>query len=344
MADALPAHRFAMTRAEERWIVSGGEPRLTELRAEAGFSSTSATSGAIRTDARSDRWFPNAEAFGGEPDRLFADLLDRLPPSRTFLVRRVVESRAAGADPLPSPRTTRLISVRAQEGGGFLVPLDFSSVEFIADRADLLVPDPEAFLADFSSLPIAWLHGTGSVLLHEAAGHPAEIGAEPARWPPWLRIRDDPDAGGIGDMKRDDSGREVATRDLTRGELPDAWRRESYRDVPLRRMTNLIVESEQVLPALPSPRLEALLLGGGDWDPLSDQIRVRVLEARLVQEGSVRRILPFVYRVSRRQLSRLLLGSFGESVWYPGVLCGDEGQRVPVGSRAPMLVTGPVGA
>lgn len=340
MTDPVPAHRFSISRAEERWIVSDGEPRLAELRAERGRSRTFQSDGATRVEASSRAWFPAADAFGGEADRIFADLLDYLPPSRTFLVRRVIESRETGED--LHGRTTRLVSVRSKQGRGFVVPLDRSSVEFVADHIELLSMDTDVARLDPSELPLVWLHGSGSVLLHEAIGHPAEVGAEPLRWPSWLRVRDDPDAGGIGDMERDDCGRAVIPRELTRGETPDAWRRESYRDVPLRRMTNLVVESDQVLAALPSPRLEVLLLGGGDWDAMTDEIRIRVSAARLLGDGSETWVPPFVYRIPRSRLPRLLSGSFGNEAWYPGVMCGDEGQRIPVGSRSPILATRPL--
>lgn len=338
MADPIPSHRFSIQRAEERWIVSDGEPRLAELRAEMGSSRTFESDDAVRVEAVSRAWFPAADEFGGEADRLFAELLDHLPHSRTFLVRRVIETREAGEDSLDA-RTTRLVSVRVKEGGGFLVPLERASVEFVANHIEVLSPEAGAGRVDPSVLPLVWLHGSGSVLLHEAIGHPAEVGAESRRWPSWLRVRDDPQAGGIGDMDQDDCGRTIGSRELTEGEVPDAWRRESYRDVPLRRMTNLMVESEHVLRKLPSPRLEVLLLGGGDWDIATDEIRIRVSAARLVGSGAERWVLPFVYRLSRSRLPQLLVGSFGNEAWYPGVMCGDEGQRVPVGSRSPILVT-----
>ena len=130
----------------------------------------------------------------------------------------------------------------------------------------------------------------------------------------------------------------VAAANLTRGERPAAMRRESYRDEPLVRMTNLVASAGEGLD-LPEPRLEALLLGGGRWDPATDAVAIRVIRARRVVAGVSSPAGPFTWRAPRNAIPELLLGGGGPLQPYPGVLCADEGQRIAVGSFAPAIIT-----
>ncbi|HXH37305.1 MAG TPA: hypothetical protein VNN08_01620, partial [Thermoanaerobaculia bacterium] len=77
------------------------------------------------------------------------------------------------------------------------------------------------------SLPIVWHNGSASVLLHEAVGHAGEHGAAPVTWPPWLSV-----------------------------DVPLAPRRETFRDVPLPRMTHLVARQRGAPFALPEERID----------------------------------------------------------------------------------------
>ncbi|MGH9458848.1 MAG: hypothetical protein ACRD2J_14540 [Thermoanaerobaculia bacterium] len=335
----IPPHEFALARAEERWIVEGGEPRLLELRAESGHAIVTEADGIVRIDARSRAYFPTSSSYGGADDRLFAAILDALPPARRFHVRRLLLTRSVTAmDGTTFEQAERLVTIRGG-AAGIVLRLDGHAADVVFDLADLLAsPQPDARPAPWREVPLAWLRGSAAILFHEAIGHPAEVGAAPVSWPRWLRVFDDPAHDGLGAMARDDTGRAAAAADLTAGETPHAWRREGYRDLPLRRMTNVVVRAENS-GALPLPRIEIDILGGGRWDPLTDLVEIRVAAARLVESEGATPLLPFTWRARRAAIPALLAGAAGEPASYPGVLCSHEGQRIAVGSWAPVVVT-----
>jgi len=193
---------------------------------------------------------------------------------------------------------------------------------------------------DPDSLPIAWRNGSAAVLFHESIGHPAERGLLAPSIPPWLRVADTPASGELVCMTVDDIGTKVGAADLTAGEPPAAFRRWSYRDVPARRLTNLVVSTTGTpLAALPDTRIDVLLASDGWWDPATDSIGVRVVAADLVEAGRTTPVEPFVYSTSREELFPLLAGWFGSATRHPGVLCGDEGVSLPVGSVSPGILT-----
>ena len=174
-------------------------------------------------------------------------------------------------------------------------------------------------------LPIVWRNGSAAVLLHEAIGHAAEHAHATLDWPRWLRGRD---------VTRD--GR---VANLIAGECPAALRRESFRDVPLRRMTHLHFEQTGAPCEMPRSRLEIFLVSGGTYEPLSESISIDVAVADLVSGKETQRIAPFVMRASREKVARALLGASGDSIRYPGVICSREGQELYVGSHAPVMLT-----
>ncbi|HET7433094.1 MAG TPA: hypothetical protein VFN10_00130, partial [Thermoanaerobaculia bacterium] len=160
-----------------------------------------------------------------------------------------------------------------------------------------------------------WRNGSAAVLLHEAIGHAAEHGHAPLQWPSWLTVRDE-DA------------------DLLR-EPPRRWRRESFRDLPLRRMTNLVVAQHDAPFAPPDDYIEINLIRGGAYDPLTEMVTIDVAHA--THQGEA--IAPFRIRQSRDEVARALRGATGEPLRYPGVICSSEGQELFVGSHAPVMLT-----
>ncbi len=173
--------------------------------------------------------------------------------------------------------------------------------------------------------PIVWRNGSAAVLLHEAIGHAAEHRHEPLAWPQWLRVRDET--------------RDGRSADLIAGELPAATRRESFRDVPLRRMTNLVVEQIGAPFDLPEERIEVHLVAGGAYEPLTEMVMIHVAISELVNGDSATRIRPFALRASRSAIARSLIGASGTPMHYPGVICSREAQELYVGSHAPLIVT-----
>ena len=123
----------------------------------------------------------------------------------------------------------------------------------IASRRRSVVTTPSNALADYELLhrarngsaplrgAIVWPNGSGAVLLHEAFGHASEHDAAPVAWPSWLSI-----------------------------DAPLVSRRETFRDVPLMRMTHLIARQNNAPFALPDERIEVQLVAGGAYDPITD--------------------------------------------------------------------------
>ena len=147
-------------------------------------------------------------------------------------------------------------------------------------------------------LPMLWHHGSAAVLLHEAIGHPLELNVPPVAWPSWLHV-----------------------------DCPIELRRASFSDVPLRRMTRVVVTQENAPFALPEPRIDVQLVRGGAYDPLTDVVTIDVAVPR------------FTIRATRAEIAASIVGATGEPLRYPGVVCSREGQELVVGSFAPLLVT-----
>jgi hypothetical protein len=148
---------------------------------------------------------------------------------------------------------------------------------------------------------IVWQNGSAAVLLHEAFGHASEHDATPVAWPSWLSI-----------------------------EAPLVSRRETFRDVPLMRMTHLIARQNDAPFALPDSLIEVQLVAGGGYDPMTDIVTVDV---------AVSSAGPFTIRRSRAEVAASLAGANGEPIRYPGVICSREGQELYVASHAPVMIT-----
>ena len=181
--------------------------------------------------------------------------------------------------------------------------------------------------------PYLWLNGSASILLHEAAGHASEHGAAPLEWPAWLSVRDVPR------VSHDDVGYETKPADLLTSELPASFRRESFRDVPLQRMADVVVEQRDAPYELPDARIEIHLVEGGSYDPLTEMVTLRVAAADLVEKSRSRRLAPFDIVRSRASIAAAVIGASGDPIRYPGVVCSREGQELLVGSQAPVMVT-----
>ena len=166
------------------------------------------------------------------------------------------------------------------------------------------------------NLPLVWRNGSAAVLLHEAAGHAAEHGHRPLRWPPWLRVRD-------------------GAADLLAGQPPAMLRRETFRDVPLPRMTNVVVDQSNAPFALPGEHIDIYLVAGGSYEPLTEMVTI---EVAIAEKGGAR-LQGFEIRATRSEVAAALLGAEGPALRYPGVICSREGQELFVGSHAPVMIT-----
>lgn len=152
-----------------------------------------------------------------------------------------------------------------------------------------------------AALPIVWRNGSAAVLLHEAIGHAREHDAAPVAWPEWLGV-----------------------------DIPLGMRRATFRDVPLPRMTRVAARQSGAPFTLPDRRIEVLLVGGGSFDPVTDEVTIDV---------AVSSAGAFTLRAPRAAVARALAGAIGEPLRYPGVICSREGQELYVATSAPVMVT-----
>jgi hypothetical protein len=203
---------------------------------------------------------------------------------------------------------------------------DFRLLAGIAGRAPSLE-------LDYREAPLVWRGGSGAVLMHEAAGHPAEHHRGAVAWPEWLTVHDEPAS------EFDDLGRATRAADLLAGEAPLTARRASFADVALQRLSNVIVRQRRAPFDLPRRRIEVLLVGSGAYDPLSDSVHLTIAAADLVDGRSVQRLPPFTIAEPRPSIAFAMRGAAGEPERYPGVVCSSEGQEIVVGSHAPLLLT-----
>jgi hypothetical protein len=157
------------------------------------------------------------------------------------------------------------------------------------------------FAGTLPAVPLLWRNGSAAVLLHEAAGHPLERGAALLELPPWLHV------------------------DITLALL-----RESFRDVPLRRMQHVHVTQTGAPFEQPADVIQIDLLAGGGYDPLTDIVTIRVAVS---DAGAFDIVVP------RERIGRSFLGARGEPERYPGVICSREGQELYVASSAPEILT-----
>ncbi len=320
--DAMTADFFAMVRRDELWIRGApNETRLSQGQAvqrgrEIVASDTieDHTLQALlhdRCDAEMDRIYRATAAMHDARVRGVATALsmwDGLQP-------------VDGLKPVPHQQVESTITI-SLEGISIVTTPDAAAADY--ELLKSLLGSPTA-PPPSHPLPIVWRNGSAAVLLHEAIGHAAEHGHPPIGWPRWLRARD-----------RTRDGRSA---DLIAGEQPLDFRRESFRNIPLRRMTDLLIAHQGAPFELPRERIEVHLAAGGAYEPLTEMVTVHVAIADVVASDAVQRLPRFALRASRAAIAGALLGAAGDPLHYPGVICSREGQELFVASRAPVIVT-----
>jgi hypothetical protein len=260
------------------------------------------------------------------------DLADRLRSDCDAGMERLRRATAS----LRDARVRGIVTATSSElESTITITLDGISVvtspdDVVADYAALKrLRRPPAAPPPSHPLPIVWRNGSAAVLLHEAIGHAAEHAHATLEWPRWLRARD--------------VARDGRVADLIDGQPPSALRRESFRDVPLRRMTHLHFEQTGAPFELPANRIEVFLVSSGTYEPLSQLISIDVAVADWISGKKTQRIPPFVLRAPRKEVATALIGATGDPIRYPGVICSREGQELYVGSRAPVMLTAVLG-
>jgi len=297
---------FAMVRRDELWVRGVlDESRFTQgqalTRGREIFARDSIDDRTLRGELRA--------ACDAEMDRFYRSI-ESLKNAR---VRGIVTATTGGLESTITITVDGISVVTTPDD----VISDYQALERLLR--------PPAAPPPARSMPIVWRNGSAAVLLHEAIGHAAEHAHSPLTWPRWLLARDITPEG--------------RSADLIAGEVPMAIRRESFRDVPLRRMTNLVFEQVRAPWATPAGRIEVFLVSGGTYEPLTETISIDIAIADLVRGKKRERVAPFTIRASRAAIARALIGAKGKPVRYPGVICSREGQELFVGSHAPVMVT-----
>ncbi len=304
----IEPYHFAIVTRDESWLLD------RRFMMESRLIHGSADQQGNTIEARDDRDDELLALCDRESDRA----REAIAPLREGRARAMISARRDGE----STEVSATIS---------LTVLDLSIVTTLphlaADYESLLKLASVRAAADagYRGVPLVWCNGSGAVLLHEAAGHPAEHAQQGLDWPSWLSAIDESERG---------------VADLLRGEAPQAMRRESFRDVPLRRMTNIIVSCVAAGLSPPPHRtaIEILLVAGGRYEPLTDRVSLSISAANLIDGDQSVRLRPFVIDETRSDIARALRGAAGQVRRYPGVICSREGQELFVGSHAPDLV------
>jgi hypothetical protein len=348
----IPEHLYACFRRDLVWRIRGSRAELRESRTEQGHCLTLSRNGLLEIDASDDFNRTFSDRF--TPPRQLAETLQTRQPAAEAVLQRLVRELGSGSGSSVRIVTTvcavenerqrglsvsTIATVRIHEPGQPALSITTDPANLSEHLALLLscARRDAVEQVDYRRYPMLWKNGSGAVLLHEAIGHPAES-ASFLEWPEWLEVRDDPSIALVS-MPLDDTAQATSIRVLSAGETPSAFRRESFRQPPVRRMTNLTVASRRNVEQLPPQRIEVLLLGGGSYEATTDLVRINISAARIVSRSSARRVAPFQLAETRQSIRRVLHGSLGKPGTYPGVICGDEGQRLPVGAVAPDLLT-----
>jgi predicted Zn-dependent protease len=224
-------------------------------------------------------------------------------------------------------------------------------------------------------LPVIFTSGTAGVLMHELVGHllegdvlcnggsPLENAEEPIVGPPTLSVIDDPTRFDLpGAFTSDDEG--VAAEPIPLlsggvvcgalcdgftasqlGRAPGRGRRAAWNQVPVPRMSNLVVPPGRTNPqSLENDIKNGLIvtrLSGASVDPLSGQVILRVGQGWEVRHGRRRRALaPFDLGGNVLGVLRSIEPDLGDDPtpdWRLG-WCLKAGLPLPTGSEAPTML------
>jgi TldD protein len=239
-----------------------------------------------------------------------------------------------------------------------------------ARRAGALL---EAVPAPSGKIPVVLRRGAGGVLFHEACGHGLEadhivkdasvftgrVGEQVAS--PLVTLVDDGSYGREwGTLAIDDEGKPTQRNVLIEnGVLTDyMWdllrarkdgrpssangRRQSYRHLPMVRMTNTFLLEGETDPADIVRGVDhgiyCVQLGGGQVDPASGDFVFGVTEAYLIEDGEITRPIRAAQLIGNGPEVLKLVDVVGNDFDTWTGMCGKNGQSVPVSSGQPTLL------
>jgi TldD protein len=231
----------------------------------------------------------------------------------------------------------------------------------------------DAVPAPSGRIPVVLKRGAGGVLFHEACGHGLEadhiikdasvfkdrVGEQVAS--PLVTLVDD---GGYGrewgTLGIDDEGHPVQRNVLIEnGVLTDyMWdlvrarkerrpasgngRRETYRHLPMPRMTNTFVlegesDPDDIIRGVESG-LYCVQLGGGQVDPATGDFVFGVTEGYLIEHGEVTRPVRAAQLIGNGPDVLRMVDAVGNDFATWTGMCGKQGQSVPVSSGQPTVL------
>jgi TldD protein len=239
--------------------------------------------------------------------------------------------------------------------------------EIAASAARKAIGLLEARPAPAGSMPVVVGGGFGGVLFHEMTGHGLEadhvqkdasvyagrLGAQVAQ--PLLSAYDDGRMPGEwGSDGIDDEGtptqktqviaegcltsflydRLTAARD--RAERTGNGRRESFRHLPIPRMTNTYIAPGDTDPEAMIGDVRkgfyAVSFGGGQVDPATGDFVFGVSEGYLIEDGRVTAPCRGATLIGNCLDALMAIDAVGDDFWMKTGICGKGGQKVPVGT------------
>jgi TldD protein len=231
----------------------------------------------------------------------------------------------------------------------------------------------DAVPAPSGRLPVVLKRGAGGVLFHEACGHGLEadhifkdasvfkgrVGEQVASR--YVTLVDD---GGYGrewgTIAIDDEGHPArrnvliengvltdymwdVVRARKEGRVPSGnGRRESYRHLPLPRMTNTFLLEGETAPddiiRSVDYGIYCVQLGGGQVDPATGDFVFGITEAYLIEKGEVTRPIRAAQLIGNGPEVLSMVDAVGNDFETWTGMCGKQGQSVPVSSGQPTVL------
>jgi TldD protein len=231
----------------------------------------------------------------------------------------------------------------------------------------------DAVPAPSGRLPVVLKRGAGGVLFHEACGHGLEadhihkdasvfrgrVGEQVAS--PHVTLVDDGAFGREwGTIAIDDEGHRARRNVLIeRGVLTEyMWdvlrarkqgrepsgngRRETYRHLPMPRMTNTFLlegttDPDDIVRSV-DHGIYCVQLGGGQVDPASGDFVFGITEAYLIERGEITRPIRAAQLIGNGPDVLRMVDAVGNDFETWTGMCGKQGQSVPVSSGQPTVL------
>ena len=266
-----------------------------------------------------------------------------------------------------------------RSGGGGRISMDFfegdrSAEQFAVEAARQAVIQLEAISTPAGTMEVVLGPGWPGILLHEAVGHGLEsdfnrkqtsafsgLIGQPVASPLCTVVDDGTIPDRRGSLNIDDEGeptsRTVLIEDgilrgymsdylnagLTRSTRTGNGRRQSYKHMPMPRMTNTFMlagqtAKEDIIRSV-KRGLYAVQFGGGQVDITSGEFAFSACEAYLIEDGKVTApVKGATLRGNGPQALKHVTAVGNDLELDPGVgVCGKAGQNVPVGVGSPTI-------